>query len=39
MTIITVGMDLAKTAFAIHGVDESDTGQTQSSTRPVIAAD
>ena len=23
MTIITVGIDLAKTVFAVHGVDES----------------
>ena len=42
MNIITIGIDLAKNIFAVHGVNESgkaETGQTESTTRPALAAD
>ena len=42
MSIISIGIDLAKNVFAVHGVNESGKAelcQTQSTARPAPAAD
>ena len=42
MSIITIGIDLAKNIFAVHGVNENGHAElvkTQGCARPAIAAD
>ena len=39
MTITTIGIDLAKNVFAVHGVDQNRSGEIQSNPRSSSRAD